>query len=225
MIIGQNRRERERVPLTGTGPRDRLSFVMNDYWQDVENLAVKHRAQDALRHLMAAGPLATPVLRRGLQHPNPVVRVGCCVVLDHYLDEAALPELMKNLDHDNEHVRKWALHALACDKCKEGACRPAEDEVVPLTIRMLRQDRSRHVRVQAVHLLGSAVIRRPEALDALQEARDTDPDPNVRSVARRYTPGGAIYERVSPHPRVLPRTCARKPYPRKRRRIALAASA
>jgi HEAT repeat protein len=191
---------------------------MEDHWEDVENLAVPHRAKRALRSLMAAGSLATPALRRGLRHADPLVRAGCCVVLDHFLDEAALPELMMNLQHEDERVRSWALHALACDRCKEGSCRPGEEEVVPLTVRMLRDDASRRVRVQAVHLLGVVVSRRPDVLEALTRARDGDPDPNVRKVARRYTPGGAVYERNAPHPFRLTKSGARHPYPRKRRR-------
>lgn len=194
------------------------SEMMEEYWQHVENLAVEHRAKAALRALMAAGSAATPVLRRGLQHANPVVRAGCCIVLDHFLDEAALPELMANLDHDDERVRGWALHALACDRCKEGACRPGEDEVVPITVRMLAEDPSRRVRAQAVHLLGnSAAARRQEVVEVLERTRDTDPDPNVRKIARRYAPGGAIYERLFGRTRTAG---ARRPYPRKPKQTA-----
>jgi HEAT repeat protein len=191
---------------------------MSDYWRDVEDLSVPHRSKQALRSLMAAGSEATPMLRRGLTHSNPAVRAGCCIVLDHFLDEAALPEPMKNLEHDDDQVRKWALHALACDRCKEGACRPAEDQVVPIALHMLREDPSRRVRVEAVHLLGTVVSRRPEAVAALQLAHASDVDPNVRSVARRYIPGGAIYERVVPTHRAMRKVGPRRPYPRKRRR-------
>lgn len=191
---------------------------MNDYGRDLENLTVAHRAKQALRNLMAAGADATPVLRRGLRHPDVAVRVGCCMVLDHYLDEAAVPELMANLEHRHEQVRKWALHALACDRCKEGSCRPAENEIVPIALRMLREDPSRRVRVEAVHLLGTVVARHPEAVEALQVARVSDADPNVRSVARRYTPGGAIYERLASTHRVMTKVGPRRPYPRKGRR-------
>jgi hypothetical protein len=48
------------------------------------------------------------------------------MVLDHHMDEAALPDLIENLHHENEMVRAWAMHALACDRCKEGSCRPAK---------------------------------------------------------------------------------------------------
>src|SRR5262249_49413296 len=96
-----------------------LDRPADDYRRLVEDLGIKHRVKQALRGLMAAGALATPVVREGLRHPEAAVRVGCCKVLDHYMDEAALPELMENLNHEDETVRAWALHALACDRCKE----------------------------------------------------------------------------------------------------------
>src|SRR5438445_8792241 len=103
---------------------------------------------------MAAGMGATPALRRGLRHASPDVRVGCCVVLDHFMDDSALPDLIANLEHDVASVRSWALHALACDRCKEeGACRPGEQDVVPIAIRMLAEDPSPGVRKQAAGML------------------------------------------------------------------------
>src|SRR5688500_4824075 len=81
----------------------RIFLVMEqegDWDRQVEDLAVAHRAKGALRHLMAGGMDATPALRRGLSHPSSEVRVGCCMVLDHFMDEAAVPELMANLTHE-----------------------------------------------------------------------------------------------------------------------------
>ncbi|MDP9237549.1 MAG: HEAT repeat domain-containing protein [Chloroflexota bacterium] len=203
--------------LPTTYPLQPATYV--DCSQHIEDLAVAHRAKGALRRLMAAGPEATPALRNGLRHADPAVRVGCCIVLDHYLDEAALPELIANLDHENEDVRQWAMHALACDRCKEGACRPGEDDVVPIALRMLADDPSRRVRAQAVHLLGlSAAIRRQDVTVALERARESDPDPNVRKIARKYAPGGAIYERTVSGRAAAPTAGARRPYRRKPRR-------
>jgi hypothetical protein len=68
-----------------------------DYARLIEDLAVRHRHKDALRRLMAAGMLATPALRRGLRHADPDVRVGCCIVLDHFMDAACLPDVIVNL--------------------------------------------------------------------------------------------------------------------------------
>jgi HEAT repeat protein len=161
----------------------------------------------------------------GLHHEDAAVRAGCCVVLDHFLDEAALPELIENLRHDDENVRKWAMHALACDRCKEGECRPGQDDVVPIAIKMLSRDSSRRVRAEAAHLLGRVPLPNPDVIAALENARDRDPHPNVRKIAARYAPGGAIARRANGDLRSLPSAGARRPYPRKRRAPAYQVSA
>lgn len=166
----------------------------------VEDLALVHREKQALRGLMAAGPAATPALRRGLRHAQSRVRVGCCKVLDHFMDAEAVPELIQNLDHPDAEVRLWAVHALACDRCKEGECRPGEDQAIPIAAHMLADDESRHVRSMAAHMLGPSVYRSAAARAALERARDTDPHPMVRKVAGWYAPGGPIYRRLEPRP-------------------------
>ncbi|HUQ39702.1 MAG TPA: HEAT repeat domain-containing protein [Acidimicrobiales bacterium] len=167
----------------------------------VEELAVEHRWRDAYRRLCLAESHATPAVRRGLQHADPRVRVRCCLILDHFLDEAALPELKANLDHPDEHVRTWAMHALACDRCKEGECRPAEDDVVPIAIRMLREDPSVLVRRQAAGMLGPAVHRRDDVVRALVAAKDDDADPTVRKIAGWWAPGGPRFLKTAPRSR------------------------
>jgi HEAT repeat protein len=177
-----------------------------DYDRVVADLGIEHRARAALRSLMAAGTTATPAVRRGLRDPDPRIRARCCDVLDHFLDEEAIPELMENLSHDDPEVRLRAMHALACDRCKEGSCRPAETEVVGAAMRLLADDPDRYVRTQAAHALGPAVHRRPEALDAVVAAHDSDPDPLVRKVAGWYCPDGPIFERLRPRPQRQRRT-------------------
>ncbi|MEJ2130468.1 MAG: HEAT repeat domain-containing protein [Gammaproteobacteria bacterium] len=171
-----------------------------NYDRMVDDLAVGHRAKKALRQLMAAGTAATPALCRGLAHPEPSVRIGCCKVLDHFLDPDAVPALIENLHHEHEDVRAWAMHALACDRCKEGACRPGEDEVIPLAAKMMIEDESRRVRQMAVGVLGPAVHERADVLRALERARDHDEHPVVRKVASWWTPGGPRYRRLAPKP-------------------------
>ena len=129
--------------MTSPALENKQNIYLEDYYRWVEDLAIKHRAKPALRSLMAAGSLATPALLEGLRHPEPAVRMGCCQVLDHHMDEAALPELIENLHHENEMVRAWAMHALACDRCKEGTCHPGEDQVLPIAAKMLIEDQSR----------------------------------------------------------------------------------
>lgn len=167
--------------------------MLAGYRRDVDALGVPHRANEALRRLMAAGALALPVVREGLRHADPVVRVGCCKVLDHHMDEAALPELIDNLAHPDEQVRAWAIHALACDRCKEGACRPGEDTVIPIAARMLLEDHSRRVRQMAAGMVGEAVHRSPAALPALEHAHVHDPHPVVRKICGWYVRGGPRY--------------------------------
>jgi hypothetical protein len=177
-----------------------LEAIDAEHARWVADLAVPHRFKDALRRLMAAGMATTPALRRGLRHDDPDVRVGCCIVLDHFMDEAAVPELIENLAHENPRVRGWALHALACDRCKEGACRPGEDDVIPIAIRMLLTDESRGVRKTAVGMLTPAVHKREDVRRALEHARDHDPDRLVRKVAGWAAPGGPIFRRLTPKP-------------------------
>ena len=169
-----------------------------DFAQTVEDLGVAHRRRQALRALMLAGPEATAAVRDGLGHPDPMVRVGCCQVLDHFLDQDAVPELVENLSHSDPQVRAWAVHALACDRCKEGSCRPGDDESLPHAIRMLTEDPAREVRQQAVALVGMAVHRSPAALDAVQRAHREDEHPVVRKIAGWYIPGGPRYEATKP---------------------------
>lgn len=172
--------------------------TLASYRGDVNMLSVPHRAGEALKRLMAAGQAATAVVREGLHHADPAVRVGCCKVLDHFMDEAAVPELIENLDHPDEQVRCWAMHALACDKCKEGSCRPGEDQVIPIAARMLLEDSSRRVRQSAAGLVGESVHRSAVALPALQHTRIHDPSPIVRKIAGWYLPGGPRYKALAP---------------------------
>jgi hypothetical protein len=115
----------------------------------VEQLADRTTRGASRRALMEAGPAATSALRRGLAHRHASVRVGCCFVLDHHLDDAAVPELVVNVGHKNRKVRAWALHALACDRCKEGDCRPGAADIIPLVVDRLANDPSTRVRRMA----------------------------------------------------------------------------
>ena len=182
--------------------RRRISNLAPDIRRDwdalVASLAVKHRYKEASRRLLAGGIEATDALRRGLQHENPHVRVGCLVVLDHFMDEAALDDIVKCLDDDHPGVRSRALHTLACDRCKEGECRPAEGQVVPIALRLLKDDPHRRVRTMAADMLGQVVHRFPVVATALEEARDHDPHPVVRKVAGWSAPGGPRYLKTKP---------------------------
>lgn len=165
----------------------------------VGRLGDKATRREAIEYLMAAAATdaaARAALRRGLSHDDWMVRTGCCVVLDHHYDADALPELLANLQHPEGQVRKWALHVLGCDRCKEGECRPGEAEVLPVARHLLATDRSRHVRGAAASLLGAMAARHPEVIPDLEHARDHDQHPTVKKIAGWYAPGGACHRRI-----------------------------
>src|SRR5437588_6487307 len=153
----------------------------------VERLTVKHLARAAYWRLWSRAAHDTAALRRGLRHPDPHVRATCCQILDHFLDDVALVDVVDCLADPVPAVRAKALHTLGCDRCKEGACRPGEDQFIPAALRMLESDPNDHVRVVAAETLGrSSAARRADVATALATARDSDPDRRVRAVARKY---------------------------------------
>tara|TARA_E500000331_G_scaffold106234_6_gene103010 strand:+ start:5929 stop:6462 length:534 start_codon:yes stop_codon:yes gene_type:complete len=165
------------------GPGGIYDFSGMTPFEVVQLLTSDHQRPAAIRHLLSLGKTGTTAVRLGLKHPDPAVRIACCRVLDHFTDEAALPELKANIDHSNTGVRSWAIHALACDRCKEGACRPGEEDVIPLVIHALLHDENRSVRQQTAGLLGLSVLRSEEAATAIMTAYCKDPHPSVRKVA------------------------------------------
>ena len=171
-------------------------IAASDYGCMVDNLGIPHRAKESYRRLMDAGNSALPAMRNGLRHDRDEVRVACCRLLDHFMDVTALPRLIDNLKHPNPRVRGAAMHALACDRCKEGACRPAEKEVLPIAIDMLLHDPHRQVRQMAADLLGPSVHRSEDVLEALEIAHESDRNATVRKVAGWWVPGGVRHTKT-----------------------------
>ena len=182
--------------MARTVARPVVDLSGNTLGETIEMLASPHRRKAALRKLMAAGRAGTPAVRAGLQHEDPEVRIACCQVLDHFMDEQALPELAANVDHWHPGVRAWSIHALACDRCKEGSCRPGEDDVIPMVVKALLHDDDRNVRQQAAGMLGPSVLRSEAAWTAIQHAHQHDPHPAVRKVAGWWVPGGPRFRKL-----------------------------
>ena len=166
----------------------------------LNDLSLLHRAPDAYRRLLARGFAAVPFALAGLRHPNAAVRERCCAFLDHYFVPEALSELLALLHDPDPKVRITALHTLACDRCKEGECRPQEAETLPPALRLLREDGDAHVRAMAVEVVGLYVHTNPIAERALIEATTGDASSTVRKKARWYAPGGPIFRRTMPRP-------------------------
>jgi hypothetical protein len=164
-----------------------------------------HRAFLAYTRLLALGPEATQAVRDGLAHPDVRVREQCCKILDHLMDADSIPLLIDALADPCERVRIAAVHALACDRCKTGACRPAPEAVLPTAVSLLAGDPSALVRAYAAELVGQWARSHPAARDAITRAAAHDPSPSVRKKASWYAPGGTIYERTAPRPAPGPR--------------------
>jgi HEAT repeat protein len=134
---------------------------------------------EAERALKAAGDAGMRAVVRGLSHPDPPVRRGCAGFMDHNGTDAAVAALLAALDDPVMNVRREAVHALGCDRCKSSAlCFDA----VPTLIRVAASDPSVKVRREAVHGLG----RRPpdpRAADALRAALARETDRHLRSLA------------------------------------------
>jgi hypothetical protein len=117
--------------------------------------------------LILLGVKALPDVREGLHHSSADVRYHCRRFLDRYLEPETLGDL---LDDADERVRISTLHTLACDRCKEGACRPNETEVLPRAMKSLASDRSPHVRAMAIEFVGQFVHANRTAETALLDA-------------------------------------------------------
>ncbi|HZR85386.1 MAG TPA: HEAT repeat domain-containing protein [Bradyrhizobium sp.] len=167
----------------------------------VEALAVPHRATSAYRTLLDLGMSALPAVRAGLRHNNPDVRFHCCRFLDRYLSPETLSDLLEMLNDGDKRVRCSALHTLACDRCKEGDCRPEEGQVLPGAMKLLASDPDAHVRAMAIEVVGRFVHANDLACAAISTAFRDDPNSTVRKKAGWYAPGGPIHRRTKPGPR------------------------
>lgn len=171
---------------------------MENYKALVAKLAVRHHAGPAYRTLLAAGFDALPAIREGLRNESAEVRYHCCLFLDHFVTQEAMADLTALLDDQDARVRCSALHALACDRCKEGFCGPEEGKVLPRAITLLASDPDAHVRAHAIGLIGCWVHTNPAAEAALLRAMKADPSPAVRKKAGWLVPGGTIHHKTLP---------------------------
>ena len=169
----------------------------------VEVLADPHRCFQAYQRLLRLGPQASAAARCGLRHPCAQVREYSAMVIDHLMDVESVPLLIELLDDAAERVRLAAVHALACERCKEGSCRPEAEAVLPRAIALLAGDESAHVRAMAVEVVGQWVHSHPAACSAIERAAAHDPAPAVRKKASWYAPGGTVYRRTRPRPHRL----------------------
>ncbi|GGJ29260.1 HEAT repeat domain-containing protein [Streptomyces brasiliensis] len=175
-----------------------LGFARTDNEALVSCLGDPQRKVAAYRELLRRGQNALSAIRAGLRDENPVVREGCCRLLDHLVDTESMGELICMADDPDARVRIAAFHALACDRCKGDSCVPGPDRVLEPALHHLASDPDPHVRARAAELVGKFAHADARAVAALKTAHAKDPSPAVRKKAGWFTPGGAIYERTAP---------------------------
>lgn len=85
------------------------------------------------------------------EHPNPSMRWKCLTLLDHLDGDDSVPVFIGALTNDPvPRVRKHALHALTCQRCKEA---PLGLDVVPAIVICAESDPNPKVRERARALL------------------------------------------------------------------------
>ncbi len=155
----------------------------------VAALADKATWAAAYDELDRAGPLAMDDIVVGLSRPDGSdkkgrrVRKFCAALLDHNADARSLGALVGALHDTDAGVRRLAVHALGCQRCKRT---PLDFDVVALLIDTLNHDPSIKVRQVAAHMLGNQALpdhADPRAITALTHIAATSSNLKLRSNA------------------------------------------
>ena len=130
--------------------RDPLTPVAARYFAMLDADSWRVREQ-AITSLCEEGAGAVPTLIAGTTHRSPRVRAACVALMDHLGDERCVDSLRAALRDASALVRRHAVHAVGCQKCKT---RPLGIDVVGALIERATSDSSPRVRRVAVHQLG-----------------------------------------------------------------------
>jgi HEAT repeat protein len=134
----------------------------------------------AQKALAEAGDAGIAAAIEGLSHPNPRVRMGAAAFMDHHADDSCVEKLLDLILHDPvPYVRRVALHALECQKCKP---KPLTKDVTEVLLQVARKDPSPRVRYFALYGLGQQ-RHDPRIVEALSTALREEPNPKARGAA------------------------------------------
>jgi hypothetical protein len=132
------------------------------------------RGMDALR-----GVVDLTVLVAGLRHPNPRVRYECLELLDHLADDSCLLPMIEATADPVPRVRRVAVHALGCRRCKpEMLC----DDLMGVFAPIALADPAWRVRFEAV----TSIFQQPPGerrRATLAHVAENDVDERVRRQA------------------------------------------
>lgn len=150
----------------------RLRDLDSDAW------TVRNRA---VQQLFNQGERAVATLVTGAGHRSPRVRAACVELMDHLGDERCCEPLRAALRDASPLVRRHAVHAVGCQRCK---VRPLPFDVVELLIERVESDPSPRVRRVAVHQLGLQAWD-PRAVEVLTRVIAASDDPGLVSRAEQ----------------------------------------
>ena len=122
----------------------------------VESFATAPNPYPVIKRLLEEGEAVLPAVRLAMGHAHWKVRRGAAAVVDHIYDIDALHRLVLLAHDPKKKVRRAAVHALGCDRCK-GGVNPID--AVPHLVRAAREDRAISVRRIGVLMLA---IQAPE---------------------------------------------------------------
>lgn len=140
----------------------------------------RRTARDAL---VAAGAAGLSAAVEGLRHPDSPVRRGCVDFLDHHADDGCADDLRQVALHDPvPRVRRFAVHALGCVRCKTS---PLDMGLVEfLAMVAARGDESPKVRREAIYAL-SHQPQDSRATAVLRLVLEQETDGELRKAAHR----------------------------------------
>jgi len=153
----------------------------------------RRQVADELRRAL---PDSCDALLDGLRQGRPSVRRWCAVVLDHAPhDERIEQALVRAAADRNKKVRKAALHALSCARCKPDGCLTTDG--VGVLVEAMLQDRSYSVRRSSAGALMWGQHGDTETVTSAFRAvldRETDSELRKRAswaLARQEVPRGS----------------------------------
>lgn len=189
-------------PSSSSSPTADQLLQQAEIAQAIRDLTVPHRQQAAYWRLRELGPAAREAVEEGLLADDPRLRSQCALLIDRLAGNDSFELMLLLLDDPDPSVRRHAMHALACDRCKaDDVCALPRDEIIRQAARMLATDPHKHVRALALEVLARWVHEDDDARLAIERAAASDPNPGNRKMAKWFLPGGAVFERTRPKAR------------------------
>ena len=133
--------------------------------------------------LIAAGSDGMTAVVQGLAHPEPPVRRACLDFLDHHADDLCVDDLRRVALRDPiPRVRRFAVHALGCVRCKT---RPLDLDLIEfLAMVAARRNENVKVRREAIYAL-SLQPQNSRAIPVLRLVLEQESDQELRKEAHR----------------------------------------